>query len=132
MSYHDRDTGLIEEKFVKLYYEDISKLLELNTNEMKVLISHIRYLNYTDNIVMLTPEQKQAVQDKTALSDGSYRNATSQLVKKGLYKRLGQGVFQINPDIIYKGKQGSRARLIIDYYEDGSREMNVEEVEEEI
>jgi len=119
---------IIGERFAKMFFEDIGKLLSLTKVEIDILILMMKDIGFNaENSIDMTPKRKKAYAKIIGLK--SYRsitNSLSRMVDKGVLKDLRTDdrpyKFQINPYIFFKGNDYQRAKVIISY-EDGKREV---------
>ena len=125
MAYKDDDTGLIEPKFIKLYIEDLSMLKKLSKTEMNVLLGIFTKASY-ENQIVLSDDLRKYLMEYANTSKGNLSNVFTVLVKKDILKRVTNGVYIINPDIAFRGKQGNRGKLIIEYFNDNRERVYME------
>lgn len=131
MAWHDKETGLVEPKFIKLYVEDLSRLKNLSKTERNVLdklmviTTNIGY----NNEIRLSKKDRINICEYAETSDKNLTNVLVKLIKHDIIRRVAVGCYVINPDFAYRGKQGNRAKLIIQYNELGERESMKLEVE---
>lgn len=130
MAWSDRETGLIEPPFIKLYLQDLARLKDLSRTERNVL-DRMMYHSQYGNEVIVTKRKREDICEYAETSYNNLTNVIGKLIKKGLMRRETTGVYTLNPDIMFRGKQSDRARLIIDYYNDGTSTMKLETVEDE-
>lgn len=128
MAYTDNGTGLVEPSFVKFYYDDIGRLNNLTGLQIRFLLAILKHLSY-DNMIDFDRKTKASLIENLEMTDNTFRNTVSRLAKANIIKRVANGLYIMNPDLIFKGKQGSRAKLIIQYNELGERESIKLEVE---
>lgn len=108
-SIEDRDFN-----FHKVWLEHlIMSLDEITNRKMELAFWIIDNLN-RDN--MLTMTQRQII-EKTGLSMKTV-STTMRLLQDGevpFLKKLHSGLYQVNPDVIYKGSHTSRMGIVFDY-----------------
>lgn len=114
-----------EPPFIKVYLEDISKIYELPNNSSGVFYELLRRLDY-EGYITLNSTIKTIICDRTGYKPQSLNNYLSSLVKKGLLKKVGRGVFSPDPHLFGRGdwKSISKMRenwLKISYDKDGNR-----------
>jgi len=119
---------IIGERFAKMFFEDIGKLLSLTKVEINILILMIKDVDFNaENTINMTPKRKKKYAEIIGLK--SYRSITNSLLRmidKGVLKDLRTEdcpyKFQINPYLFFKGNDYQRAKVIISY-ENGEREI---------
>jgi len=95
-----------------VYGKLISALLDLSGNEVKVLLWCSLETKVNTNEVVLARPIKERMSGEIGLSIGSIDNALGQLVAKGMLRRIGRGVYHIDPDATWRGDLKSRAKNI--------------------
>lgn len=117
-----------EPDFVKLYVEDMLMLMRLSPSHLKLVMWLSRRLTYADDEVGLcvslsTALKKLCVEQIGMASVAVLDNALWALNKAGVIKRLGVGLYQLNPYFVGKGNWAdvSRIRVTIDYDSLGRR-----------
>lgn len=118
-----------EPPYVKLYIDDISKLVGLSNGSNAVLMELVRRMNYEDGIVTITKPGRARIAERTGLSDGTIKNKLSELVKVGIMTSHGCGEYEMNPNLFARGdwsdiyKRRNNFRMQIDYI-DGERKIS--------
>ncbi len=130
MGWSDIETGLVEPNFVKVYYEDLGKLSNLTGMQVKFLLTALKYIDY-NNMISFSKTVKKEMMVGLGISDAMFRTTVSKLAKANIIKRVANGLYIANPDLLFKGKQGKRAKMIIQYNELGERESIKVEIERE-
>lgn len=114
-----------EPEFVKLYVNDLASVLELDKGSGNVLYALLRLLTF-EGYICINKFAKDRISKQLNLKDQSIRLYISNLCKKGILKRVGRAVYEINPDYFAKGdwkniyRMRKRFKMEITY-EDGQR-----------
>ena len=113
-------TWQTEPEYVKLYLEDLSKILGLKGNTSTVLLALIRKMNWDAEIV-LTLDMKKELAMVLKLKLNTIEHNISDLVKEGLFIKKGINWYLVNPYYFGKGDWNSvkRIRLSISYDKTG-------------
>lgn len=93
----------VEPDFIKLYIKDICKLNDIPTAGNNILNELLKYMNY-DNQVLLPTGVKQLITKELNLGKSTLDNTLNNLVKKDIIKRIGIGIYKLNPYIFGRGK----------------------------
>jgi len=91
-----------EPPFIKLYIEDLSNFIGLKERHRDVVFELIKKLDY-EGMVTLTPRTRAAIAGRLGISDQSFRNYLSEVVKTGLFKRISHNEFEVNPHYFARG-----------------------------
>jgi hypothetical protein len=110
-----KDTGLVESDFIKVYYNNRKLLNELSGQEIKLLISMFKFVNYK-GIVEYDQKLVDEVMGDLGIKQVTIRCMITKLVKKNVLRRIKPGVYMVNPDLIFKGKVYERSKAIMEYY----------------
>ena len=117
-----------EPSYVKLYIEDIGSLMGLTTVRTDLLYSLIKIMSYDGNI-RITKTTKDRICEQLGIKDGTIRKALCHYCEKGIFKRLGTGEYEANPNYFAKGdwvdirKRQNDFELKIKYTKNGKREI---------
>ena len=114
------------DEFIQVYLDDISGLLRISSKtEMAVLTWLWKYSVYAEegqpgNMVSLSPVLFESIKNSSDLSDGTIRNAMSDLKKKNLIISHDKfrGTYYLNPKYFFKGKLSDRTesyKLSLEY-----------------
>jgi hypothetical protein len=129
----DSYTGeIIDNKFAKLFFDDIEKLFTLTGMERAILDMMIRDCKLGgSNSINMPPKRKRAYAERLGLKTyRSVTNALNNMCHKDVIKDKRTDdvpyLFQINPHILFKGNDYQRARIIIEY-SSGKRKVEVVE-----
>ncbi len=136
-----------EPPYVKMYLKDLSNILEIPHGPRALLMQLVESLDY-EGYITLNPARKKIIKIKMAkalgkekeISDGTFRNYLSKLVKSEILRpsEMGRGLYEMNPRYFARGtwKEISERRrnfgvnLNIRYSSDGNREIDATLVEE--
>jgi len=101
-----------EPNFIKLYTDDISRLLGLTKFEMNVMYYLAKNTNYA-NRVQLTPRLKKEIIEGLETSNASINNAITKIKKAGLIFAVEgyRGEYLLNPENFGKGKWTDIAKI---------------------
>lgn len=120
-----------EPAYVKMYIDDISKIVGLSTGAQNVLYELVAKMDY-EGIVTITKGGRERIAAKTGLKETTVRNRISDLAASGIIKKAGYCEYEMNPSLFAKGdwqdiyKRRCGFRLEINYSKDGVRSMRGE------
>lgn len=128
-----------EPPYVKLYIDDITKVLNLPPQSSPLLYELLRLMNFSGTVVIVK-SVRERIGNKLGISDKSIRNRLSQLVKAGVMLRVGgrYGEYQMNPSLFARGdwsdvrQQREEFELKIRYRKSGDRVLTGQGVDEVI
>ena len=132
------DGRIVGGKFAKFFLDDISKLFSLTGSERALLDLMIRdSVIGVNNTIQMNPARKKKYAGEIGLK--TYRtisNMINSMILKNILKDLRTEdvphKIQINPEILFKGNDYQRAKIIVEY-SDGERNVkafrNAEEAE---
>jgi|GEM_PF-4163065 hypothetical protein len=103
--------------FILTYYKDIGKLIGCSRGEIAIVLACLKYVEYTSNELVLTPDRKSEICDITKITKDSFYNITSRLFKKNIFIRDKEKTF-LNPKLFFRGKDIDQEKwfsLHIDY-----------------
>lgn len=105
----------IEERdfnFTKVWMKNFIATLDLVGNQKtKLAFWIIENLN-KENQLTMTYRQ---ISEKTNISLETVRKTMAILLEVNFLKRINQGVYQVNPDILFKGNKNNRLNLLTQY-----------------
>jgi hypothetical protein len=121
-----------EPDFIKLYFDEITRIYDLPKTNSRVLVSLLRYVNY-ENKIYLNGALIKELSKELDMKVQSFRNALSKLSKSEVLYRLDTGVYLINPNIMAKGKWSDieKLRLKVSYMFSNEGKI-IENIEAEI
>lgn len=109
-----------EPPYVKMYIDDIAKILELTSGCRSLLYCLIKKMDY-EGVITLTKSSRDRIADQIGVKETAIRNQITQLCKKGILRRLGTGEFEANPNLFARGdwsdihKRRKNFKFIINY-----------------
>jgi len=113
-----------EPNYVKLYITTLLAFKELPKSLNPILIEFLSYMSYADTSeknggqkIYVNIDMKRDIANKLNLSVESVNKGLFQLVRSGMFKRIGTGTYQVNPFMFGKGewKDISAIRATFDY-----------------
>ncbi len=119
---HKMNTISIEEKdfdFNKLWLKNIACSLELIGNSKTTVMYWILNNLNSDNILIATQQQ---VAEKSNVGIVTVIKTFKILVESDFLIKVANGVYRINPNIIFKGSSAKRGYILIKYNEEKSRD----------
>lgn len=103
--------------FEKIWLAHILEALEAVGNKKIKVLNTLLELKNSDNLII-------AKQDDIALRASVSRPVVNEtiniLVEANFIKKVQNGVYQINPEVMFKGNNQKRMRILLDYTKDGS------------
>lgn len=91
-----------EPPFIKMYIDDLSHFIGLKDRHRDIVFELIKKLDF-DGMVTLTPRTRSIIAEKLGITDQSFRNYLSEVVKTGLFKRISHNEFEVNPHYFARG-----------------------------
>lgn len=91
-----------EPDYVKLYLEDVNKILNLKGRANETLLALIRKMNY-DNEVVLTPDMKKELAASLNVKLNTFEHNITILIQNNIFIKKGVNFYLVNPNIIAKG-----------------------------
>lgn len=118
-----------EPAFVKLYIQDIMKVMNLNGSCKDVLLAFLPTMGY-NNVIAAQKFVKEMICDQLGMKMNTLNKAIDTMSKEGVLIRKGRGIYVVNPNIIAKGKWENiqEIRLQITYDTNGTRTISHENV----
>lgn len=130
---HEEKTNVVrlpqEPPFVKLYLEDVAKVLELPQGPQSLLLALVRKLDF-DGMISLTPTARDRISDTLKIKVTTFNNYLTTLVEREVLKRVGRGEYEMNPHLLAKGdwqavqKRRANFRLTVIYKPDGTKTVS--------
>jgi len=120
-----------EPQFVKLYVDDVGRLMNLSPSGSKVLNMLVKNMNYY-NMVTLVKPVKEMMCAELKISLKTFENEKDKLYQKGLIIRKARSLYIIDPELFGKGKWENvkKIRMIVEYDEKGNKFINTELVKQ--
>jgi len=91
--------GHRDKDFCKVYYKTINKLAELPKSCQKVFDWMLEHMDFENKVYLLN--QKKLAKE-LGFSYGTIRNAIHTLQKRNFIKKLENGLYMINPNLVCK------------------------------
>jgi len=91
-----------EPPYVKMYIDDIAKILELTSGCRSLLYCSIKKMDY-EGIITLTKSSRDRLAEQVGVKETAIRNQITQLCQKGILRRIGTGEFEANPNLFARG-----------------------------
>ena len=91
-----------EPPYVKMYIDDLAKILELTSGCRSLLYFLIKKMDY-EGIITLTKSSRDRLAEQIGVKETAIRNQITQLCQKGILKRIGTGEFEANPNLFARG-----------------------------
>lgn len=127
---HEERTNVIqfaaEPPFVKLYMEDLARVLDLPHGPQMVLLALIRKLDY-DGMISLTPTSRERISKSLNVKVVTFNNYLTMLVEREILRRVGRGEYEMNPHLLARGdwqavhKRRSTFKMTVTYKADGTK-----------
>lgn len=102
--------SISEPDFIKLYIGCVFTVKGVKKGFNPIFIAFLEYMSYADSdgdyggqLIYVNKAMKNAIAKKTGLSVTSVNMAITDFVKKGLFKRVDVGTYQVNPNIVGRG-----------------------------
>lgn len=100
-----------EPDFVKLYIDCVFTVKGVKKGFNPIFVAFLEYMSYSDSsspyggqVIYVNKAMKAAIAKKVGLSIVSVNNAITDFVKKGIFKRVDVGTYQVNPNIVGRGQ----------------------------
>lgn len=91
-----------EPAYVKMYIEDLGKLLDLQSGHRDILLYVAATVAY-DGLVSMTSLRKSRIAAVLKCSIRSIDNAITEFVKRGILLRVGRAEYELNPHLFARG-----------------------------
>jgi len=101
-----------EPEYIKLYLQDISKILALSTKGEKTLLALVRKMNY-DNEIVLTGKMKETMSDDLSIKKNTLEHGIGELVNSGILAKIGNNHYLVNPNIMGRGRWADIQQIIM-------------------
>jgi len=120
-----------EPSFVKMYIDDVGKLMDLRPACSNVLHLLVKSMSYYNIVTMLKPV-KEMMCEELGMTMGSLNNEVDRLYKKGILIRKARSVYLVDPEMFGKGRWENvkKIRMIVEYDEKGNKTINTELVKQ--
>lgn len=113
-----------EPAYIKMYISDIARIKEVPSGMEKILMEMVCSMGYNNVIVAYKPI-KDIICKRLGISIHYLNKAIGTFKKKGLLISVARGVYIADPELFARGNWADikNLRLVIDYKEDGSKEL---------
>lgn len=91
-----------EPQYVKLYIEDIGRILGLQDGHRRILLLVAASVDY-EGIVSMAIGRKARIAATLGCTVKAVDNAVIEFAKQGILKRIGRGEYELNPNLFGKG-----------------------------
>ena len=99
-----------EGKYIKVYEEGLEKLLSLSANSFLLLFELCKEMSYADindkaggQIIRINKSVREDIQEKLGIKKRAFFSLLNNLKENHIIRNLGNGNYQINPNVIGKG-----------------------------
>lgn len=117
----------VEPNYVKVYVDTVIALLgkqeiSKEADVLLILAKNMTYMNSDiPNKVNIDAVLKKYIIEHISISEGSLNNMITRFVKRDVLRRIGKGVYQLNPFMFAKGNWSAIRRIQMDWSEEGFR-----------
>ena len=117
----------VEPNYVKVYVDTVIALLgkqkiSKEADVLLVLAKNMTYMNSDmPNKVNIDAVLKKYIIEHISISEGSLNNMITRFVKRDVLRRIGKGVYQLNPFMFAKGNWSAIRRIQMEWSEEGFR-----------
>lgn len=115
-----------EPPYVKMYIDDVGKLLDVPPGPRMVLYQLVRRLDY-EGFISLTPAARERIAKACDINVRTMSNYLTTLSASGILRHAGRGEYEMNPNLFAKGdwkdiaKRRQDFELTVQYRSDGSK-----------
>lgn len=130
-----------EPNYIKLYIKTLLLFKDLPHTLNPILIEFLNYMSYANieenhggQLIYVNIDMKNNIAKKLKLSLDSINKCLFKLEKAKIFKRVGKGTYQVNPNMFGKGewKDIKAIRATFDYNSgDVQAELSTDEIESE-
>lgn len=126
-----------EPDFIKLYIDCVFTVKGIRKGINPIFLAFLEHMSYvsTDDefggqLIYVNKMMKEQIAKKLGLGIDSINKSLSELTKHGIFKRVGVGTYQVNPNIVGRGewKDIKNIRATFDF---GSKDIVAEIVKNE-
>ena len=117
-----------EPAFVKLYIEDLGRLLDMPPGPTNLIYELARRMDY-EGMITLNKAIKTRMAEHIGIKESSLRNYLTALVKADVVRIVDRGLYELNPHYFAKGdwsdirKRRENFKLQVSYNAKGEREI---------
>ena len=122
-----------EPPYVKLYIDDLSKILSLPQNCSNIMYEVVKQITF-DGYVTVTKATRDRMARNLKTTEQTIRNNIARLSKIGILKHTGYCEYEMNPNLFAKGdwidiyKRRQSFQLTVTYSKDGDRTLKGEAI----
>jgi hypothetical protein len=91
-----------EPDFIKLYLDDMTRILDLNLSEQKTMFALLRKMNYDCEIILTTLIRKDLL-NVLKMPLNTFKHSIANLVEKGIMLRKANNHYLVNPRLFARG-----------------------------
>lgn len=91
-----------EPPYVKLYLDDLTRVLDLAAGPKDLLMVLVRKIDY-EGMITLSPSSRRRMAGTLGIADQTFRNRLRDLVKAGVLLRRGHNEYEANPMYFARG-----------------------------
>ncbi|HGJ5854326.1 replication/maintenance protein RepL [Arsenophonus nasoniae] len=92
-----------EPPYVKLYIDDLSKIMNISDGSQKLIHHLIARLDYEGHIT-LNPVLRKKISEELSIKEQTFRNYLRELIIKKIIIRVANNYFKANPYLFAKGE----------------------------
>ena len=109
-----------EPDYVKLYLNDISRLMNLTVSGHRTFFALLRKMNFDCEIILTTSVRKEMVEG-LVMPNNTFKHSIMDLVDAGILFRKANNHYLVNPKLIARGSWADIRKIVltISYSEDG-------------
>lgn len=100
----------VEPPFVKMYLDDLGRVLDLPGGPRDILYALVRKMDY-DGVISLTAAARQRICDAHGIKPQTFANYLQALMKADVIRMAGRGEFVMNPSLFARGAWEDVRRL---------------------
>jgi hypothetical protein len=103
-----------EPPYVKMYIDDVGRLLDVPAGPRMVLYQLARRLDY-EGYISLTPAGRERIAKACDIGVRTMSNYLTDLCKAGIIRHAGRGEYEMNPHLFAKGDWKDIAKRRLDF-----------------
>lgn len=115
----------VEPNYVKVYVDTVIALLgkSKTSKEADILLILAKNMTYMNdempNKVNVDRLLKKYIMDNVSISEGALNNMMTGFVKRDIIRRIGKGVYQLNPFMFAKGNWSAIRKIQMEWSDEG-------------
>lgn len=98
--------------FVKMYTDDLCKLMGLTHAEYRILINIQELTEYNTNVFFLNKERREQLANISVVKFNTVNVAISRMMKKNILIKEGSSMYRVNPALFFKGDDLNRDKIL--------------------